>query len=177
MGEERLAFIRKLVKERGLNEKDVDDLEFVEFTDEKTCLIQEGVLLGMDGFGYEQNEDGEYEKFPHYGKVIIGPFVDIYSGTSVQRGTLGDTIISRGTKISGHCRIGHGSLIGEDCLVGSFSIICGSAVLGDNVKTGEYVRVAPHVKVGNNVNISSYTNVTKDVPNNSHVRGNPGKLI
>lgn len=135
------------------------------------CEFQEGVLIGMDGFGYEINENGEYEKFPHYEGVVIGDYVHIYSGTTVQRGGVKDTKIGYGTKIAGQCQIGHSCEIGRNCLIGARTIVCGSAVLGDNVRTGEFVRIAPHVKVGNNVKIRSYCNVTKDVPNDTHVTG------
>jgi len=136
------------------------------------CEFQEGVLVGLDGFGYEQNETGEYEKFPHYGKVIIGDFVHIYAGTTVQRGSTRDTIIGNGCKIAGQSQIGHNSVMGDNCLFGARSILCGSAILGDNVRIGEYVRIAHGVKVGNNVKIRSYCNITKDVPDDTHVKEN-----
>ena len=79
---------------------------------------------------------GLYEKFPHYGMVIIGKQVDIYAGTTVQRGSVGNTIIGNGCKIAGQSQIGHNTIMGENCLIGARTIICGSAILGHNVITG-----------------------------------------
>ena len=171
MGKERLEFIRKLKKERGFIETAMGNITDNCFG--ANCVIQENVTIGVDGFGYEQNEEGEYEKFPHFSNVVIGDNVDVYSFTSIQRGTLTPTYIADGTKIAGHCRIGHSAMIGKNCLIGAYSIVCGSAVIGDNVRMGEYVRIAPHVKVGKNVKITSYSNVLHDVPDGSHMRGNP----
>lgn len=173
MGKERLAFIRKLIRERGNPNPYTVSTPVIG----DNCVIQNGVIIGGDGFGYEMDDDGKWLHFPHYGGVIIGNDVDIYAGTTIQRGTTEDTIIGNNTKIAGHCQIGHNSFIGSNCLLGAYTLVCGSAELGDNVMTGEFVRIAPHVKIGNNVKISSYTNVTKDIPNNSHVRGIPGELI
>jgi len=173
----RLEFIREQKRKHGFVEIMTVRATKLHVDIGEDCSIQDGVILGLDGFGYEKNEMGLYEKFPHYGKVIIGKQVDIYAGTTVQRGSTQDTIIGNGCKIAGQSQIGHNTVMGENCLIGARTIICGSAVLGDNVMTGEFVRIGHGVKIGNNVKISSFTNVTKDVSDDSHVRGIPGEII
>jgi UDP-3-O-[3-hydroxymyristoyl] glucosamine N-acyltransferase len=172
---DRLRFIRKCKDKAWTEVHDTLDAKpFV--TVGANCNIQEGVIVGLDGFGYEKNEAGEYEKFPHSGGVIIGNDVDILTGTCVMRGAVRDTSIGKGTKIASHCQIGHGSKIGRNCLLGAFTLVCGSVVLGDNIRTGQFVQISPHVKVGDNVDISSFTLVSKDVPPNSKVRGISGVI-
>ena len=166
---ERLDFIRALVRDQGLYQvmsmREALQTGVVEF--EGDNMIQEGVIMGLDGFGYEINEKGEYEKFPHYGKVIIEQGVDIYSGTTVQRGSTKDTVIQRGTKIAGNCNIGHNTNIGRHCLIGAHNILCGSVVLGHHVRTGEFVRIGHGIKIGNYSKIRSYSNIIKDLPDNA----------
>ncbi len=169
---ERLDFIRELVRNNGLYQvmsmREALQTGVVEF--EGDNYIQEGVIIGLDGFGYEINEKGEYEKFPHYGKVIVEQQVDIYSGTTVQRGSTKDTVIQRGAKIAGNCNIGHNTNIGRHCLIGAHNILCGSVILGHHVKTGEFVRIGHGIKIGNNVTIRSYCNITKDIPDDSKIK-------
>ncbi len=170
MNKERLTFIRKqkATKEYVLSMNLKVAKKFVKHG--VGCEVQEGAYIGMDGFSYEQNENGEYEKFPHYGKVIMGDFVHIYAGTNAQRGSMKDTIIGSGCKIAGNCQIGHNSEMGKNCLIGPFCTIGGSAILGDNVKMGQYVQIAHGIKIGNNVKISSYCHITKNIDNDSHVK-------
>lgn len=174
MATKRLAFIRKMIKERGRQPRHYGNLMFKQG---KGCIIQEGVTIGLDGFGYERNEKGEYEQFPHYGDVILGDNVEILSPTVVCRGNMHDTVIEDGTKIAGNCQIGHNTRIGRNCLVGPFVCISGSAKLGDNVRIGQFVYIAHGVKIGDNVDISSFTYVSKDIPPNSKVRGIPGEIV
>jgi UDP-3-O-[3-hydroxymyristoyl] glucosamine N-acyltransferase len=175
MGKERLDFIRKMIMERGIIQCNKNRSEY--YIEGTNCNIQEGVSIGMDGFGYEKNEDGMYVKFPHYGYIRIGDNVDIYSPTVICRGSMYDTLINDGTKIAGNCQIGHNCTIGKNCLIGPFVCVGGSAILGDNVRVGQFVYIAHGVKIGNNVDVSSFTMVDKDIPDNSKVRGIPGVIF
>ena len=98
---DRLDFIRKISKERGIDEifsiEDTKRNDVVEIGN--NVKIKDGTVIGTDGWGYERNEKLELEKFPHYGKVIIGDNVDISSGCTIDRGNMHDTIIGEGTKI------------------------------------------------------------------------------
>lgn len=169
----RLDFIRKLKVERG--EHNCLDLKTAKnryFDHGFGCNVQEGVLIGMDGFGYELDENtGKYVKFPHYGKVILGSYVDIFAPTVVCRGSVGNTIIGSGTKIAGNCQIGHNSQMGENCLIGPYVCVGGSTVIGDNVRIGQFVYIAHGVKIGNNVDISTSSHVFVDVPDDTKVKG------
>jgi UDP-3-O-[3-hydroxymyristoyl] glucosamine N-acyltransferase len=173
----RLDFIRSIVSKRGINEihRMIAGRKYV--IKGYGCNIQEGVTIGLDGFGYEPDEDGVYVKFPHYGKIIIGHHVDILSPTVVCRGSMNDTIIGDGCKIAGNCQIGHNTSMGENCLIGPFTCVGGSARLGNNVRTGQFVYIAHGVTIGDDVDVSSFTYVSKDVPSGAKVRGIPGVSV
>jgi UDP-3-O-[3-hydroxymyristoyl] glucosamine N-acyltransferase LpxD len=169
----RLDFIRKLLKERGFSPMHYGNRMFLSGAD---CIIQDGVTIGLDGFGYELDEKNRYEQFPHYGQVRLGDRVHILAPTVVCRGSVRDTIIGDDTKIAGNCQIGHNTRMGKACLIGPFTCVGGSAELGNGVRTGQFVYIAHGVKIGNNVDISSFTYVSKDVPDNAKVRGIPGEI-
>jgi len=173
----RLQFIRDLVAKRGYNPSMTKKDGLENLIKGENCDIQEGVIIGMDGFGYEQNEFGVYEKFPHYGKIILGDNVDVYAPTVLIRGSVHDTEIGNGTKIAGNCQIGHNCKIGKNCLIGPFVCVGGTSDIGDNVKIGQFVYIAHGIKIGSNCRISSFTMVTKDIPAGSKIRGIPGELI
>lgn len=177
MGTKRLAFIRKLKRTKPYQEVHNSMADMCFWVRKGTgCVIQEGVTIGFDGFGYERNDNGEYEKFPHYGKVILGNNVEVLAPTVICRGSMEDTIIGHGCKIAGNCQIGHNTRMGRNCLIGPFVCVGGSARLGDNVRTGQFVYIAHGVRIGSNVDISSFTYVSKDVPDGAKVRGIPGVI-
>ena len=153
----RLEFIRKLIAERGNETEHYGVHEYVQKG--KECVIQTGVTIGLDGFGYELNEKNQYEQFPHYGIVVLGDRVHILAPTVVCRGNVNDTVIGNDTKIAGNCQIGHNAHIGKSCLIGPFTCVGGSAVLGNNVRTGQFVYIAHGVTIGEKVDVSSFTYV------------------
>ena len=106
---DRLAFIRKIREERGIQEIfSLDDARKNNILELGTNVkIKNGTVIGTDGWGYERNEANELEKFPHYGKVIIGNNVDISSNCTIDRGNMHDTIIGNGTKIVSGVHIAH----------------------------------------------------------------------
>lgn len=169
----RIDFIRKLKRDKQFTEVHHGGLVLRG----NNCNIQDGVVLGLDGLGYEQNEFGEYEKFPHYNMVNIGNNVDILAGTVVCRGTLRNTVIGDGCKIGGHCQIGHGVHLGKNCLIGTFTCIAGSCDIGDNLCTGQFVYIDSHTKIGNNVKIRSFSYVKGEIPDNATLQGVPAVIV
>ena len=137
--------------------------------------IGAGSRIGFDGFGYEQNEDGSWEKFPHIGGVIIGDDVEIGKNTCIDRGTLGNTVIGRGTKIDNLVHIAHNALIGEDCIIVCLTCIAGGSQIGDNSWIAPGAIIRDGKKVGRNVLVGMGAIVTKDVEDGVVVVGNPAR--
>jgi UDP-3-O-[3-hydroxymyristoyl] glucosamine N-acyltransferase len=144
----------------------------------KNVVIRPGTVLGVDGFGYERNDSGELEFFPSIGGVIIEDDVEIHSNVNVDRGTLADTVIGRGTKIDKFCHIGHNVVIGKHCVITAHSMLGGGAEIGD------YVWIAPCVcvrdggiRIGSRAFIGMAAVVTKDVLGGTTVMGAPARPI
>ena len=139
----------------------------------KNVKIGPGCTIGFDGFGYEKNEEGAYELFPHYGKVIIGDDVEIRANVNIDRGNLGDTVIGAGTKIDCLTHIAHNVQIGKNCIIVCLVCIAGSAQIGDNSWIAPGAIIRNKIKVGKNVVVGMGAVVTKDVEDDITVVGNP----
>lgn len=135
-------------------------------------VIHSGTVIGSDGYGYIPY-DGKHHKMPQVGEVIIEDDVEIGSNTSIDRASLGKTIVKRGTKIDNLVQIAHNVLIGEDCIIVSQVGISGSSEIGNNVTLAGKVGVVDHVKVGDNCLVGAGTGVYKNVEPNQQVFGNP----
>ena len=140
----------------------------------KNCLIHSGSVIGADGFGFERTADGLI-KIPQTGGVTIGDDVEIGACTTIDRGTMNDTLINSGTKIDNHVQIGHNAQIGRNCIICSMTGIAGSSVLEDNVTISVQAGVTDHVRIGANTIIAGRTGVTNDIPANSIVSGFPAR--
>ena len=138
--------------------------------------IHANTVIGSDGFGYAWDEKEHY-KIPQTGRVIIEDKVEIGSGTTIDRGTMGDTIIGRGTKIDNLVQIAHNVVIGEFSIVAGQAGISGSAQLGKRVTLGGQVGVAGHLKIGDNTLVAAKGGVSKDTPPNSILAGMIGRPI
>ncbi|HOF57018.1 MAG TPA: UDP-3-O-(3-hydroxymyristoyl)glucosamine N-acyltransferase [Syntrophorhabdaceae bacterium] len=138
----------------------------------KNVIIHSGAVLGSDGFGYVW-DGSKHMKIPQLGTVEIGDDVEIGANTSIDRASLGKTIIKKGTKIDNLVQIAHNVSIGENSIVVSLVGIAGSTSVGDNVVLAGRVGVKDHVRIGNNVRAAGGTGITKDVPDNSLISGTP----
>ena len=136
-------------------------------------IIHNSAVIGSDGFGYIQAEDGSHIKIPQKGRVIIEDDVEVGANTAIDRASLGETIIRKGTKIDNLVQIAHNVEIGPNCIIAGQTGIAGSSKLEKNVITAGQVGVADHVKIGENVIIAAKSGVTKDIPANSIVAGIP----
>ena len=176
---ERLEFIRKNIDERGIEEIfSIDDARkknIVQIGD--NVKIKNGTVIGTDGWGHERNEKFELEKFPHYGKVIIGNDVEISANCTIDRGNMHNTEIGNGTKIDSGVHISHNVLIGKHSRIGAHSILLGSCQIGDYVDIWTNVVIKEGVKIGNNAVIGSCSYVDIDVPSNSHFVSEHKKII
>ncbi len=140
----------------------------------KRCIIHSGCVIGVDGFGFSR-EGGKYEKIPQIGRVVIEDDVEIYSNNSIARGTIGDTVIKKGTKIDNINHIAHNVKIGSDCAVTSLNVFGGSSSVGDRVQMSGQCGVAPHVHVGSDSILMGRAGVTKNLPDGSVVLGYPAQ--
>jgi len=135
-------------------------------------IIQANATVGQDGFGFATHK-GEHHKIPQIGRVILEDDVEIGAGCAIERGTLDDTVIGRGSKIGDLVEIGHGTKIGPHCLLVPQVGVAGSAVLGHHCILGGQVGVVGHIKVGNMVKIAAKAGVINSVPDGATMAGTP----
>lgn len=136
-------------------------------------IIHNGAVIGSDGFGYIQDKDRSHIKIPQTGTVIIEDDVEVGANTAIDRATLGETIIKKGTKIDNLVQIAHNVEIGPDSILAGQTGISGSVIIGKNVIMGGQVGVADHVRVEDNVIAAAKTGVTKSIHAGSMVAGYP----
>jgi UDP-3-O-[3-hydroxymyristoyl] glucosamine N-acyltransferase len=141
----------------------------------RRVTIDAGTVIGTDGFGFERNEKGELEKFPQIGGVVIEDDVEIGSNVSIDRGTLGNTIIGRGTKIDNLCHIAHNVNIGRHCVIIALSMIGGSTKIGDYSHVAPSASIMNKVELGKNVLVGLGSVVTRNVADNVVVNGVPAR--
>jgi len=139
-------------------------------------IIHANTVIGQDGFGFATHA-GVHHKTPMAGIVVIEDDVEIGSNCTVERATMGQTLIERGTKMSDIIAIGHGCKIGKHCLIVSQTGIAGSTTLGDHVVLAGQVGLAGHLKIGNMVKIGAQSGVMEDIPDKSVVLGSPAQPI
>ncbi len=137
------------------------------------CVINSGVIIGADGFGFTPNEKGEYTKVPQTGNVIIENFVDIGAATTIDRATLGSTIIRNGVKLDNQIQIAHNVEIGENTVIAAQTGIAGSTKIGKNCQIGGQVGFAGHITIGDNVKIQAQSGIGRNVKDNEVLQGSP----
>jgi len=140
----------------------------------RRCIIHSGSVIGVDGFGFVQDA-GRFVKIPQIGRVVIEDDVEIYANNSIARGTIGDTVIKRGTKIDNMNHIAHNVKIGADCGITAMSAFGGSSSLGDRVQMSGQCGIAPHTSVGGDSILMGRAAVTKDMPPRSVLLGYPAQ--
>lgn len=138
--------------------------------------IHAGSVIGEDGLGYAPVK-GKWHKIPQIGIVEIGDDVEIGSNCSIDRATLGRTVIASGTKFSNLIAIGHGAKIGEDCMFVAQVGIAGSVTVGRHVTMAGKVGVAGHLHIGDEAQIAAMSGVMNDVPAGTSVAGAPAVPI
>ncbi|MCA0153016.1 UDP-3-O-(3-hydroxymyristoyl)glucosamine N-acyltransferase [Winogradskyella vincentii] len=139
----------------------------------KNCVINSGAIIGADGFGFAPNEKGEYSKVPQIGNVILEDFVDIGAGTTIDRATLGSTIIRRGVKLDNQIQIAHNVEIGKNTVIAAQTGVAGSTKIGENCQIGGQVGIVGHITIGNNVKIQAQSGIGRHVKDNEVLQGSP----
>ena len=137
------------------------------------CVIHSGAIVGADGFGFAPNEKGEYQKVPQTGNVILEANVDIGAGTTIDRATLGSTIIRKGVKLDNQIQIAHNVEIGENTVIAAQTGIAGSTKIGKNCMIGGQVGIVGHITIGDNVRIQAQSGIGRNVKDGETLQGSP----
>lgn len=137
------------------------------------CEIHSGSIIGSDGFGFAPHADGTYSKIPQIGNVIIEDNVDIGSCTTIDRATMGSTIIRKGVKLDNQIQIAHNVEIGENTVIAAQTGVAGSTKIGKNCMIGGQVGVAGHLTIGNNVRIQAQSGVGRNIKDGEILQGSP----
>ncbi|PKH68342.1 UDP-3-O-(3-hydroxymyristoyl)glucosamine N-acyltransferase [Flavobacterium sp. ALD4] len=137
------------------------------------CAIHSGSVIGADGFGFAPNPDGTFKKIPQIGNVIIEDDVDIGACTTIDRATMGSTIIRKGVKLDNQIQIAHNVEIGENTVIAAQTGVAGSTKIGKNGMIGGQVGIAGHLTIGNNVRIQAQSGVGRNIKDDEILQGSP----
>ena len=140
----------------------------------KRCIVHSGAVIGSDGFGFAPNAQGSYDKIPQIGIVTIEDDVEIGANTTIDRATMGSTVIEKGAKLDNLVQIGHNVVIGESTVMAGQSAVAGSAKVGKRCMIGGQAGVVGHVTIGDGTVVASVTGVSNSVPAGSQIMGNHG---
>jgi UDP-3-O-[3-hydroxymyristoyl] glucosamine N-acyltransferase len=136
-------------------------------------LLQNGVVVGSDGFGFAKTSEGHWHKIPQPAPVVIEDDVEVQANSCIDRASVGETRIGRGVKIDNLVQVGHGSQVGEDALICSQVGLAGSSEIGKRVILTGQVGVVGHCKVGEGAIVTPQSGVAHDIPEGALVSGAP----
>lgn len=139
----------------------------------KRVILQNGVVIGSDGFGFAPTRDGSYYKICQTGRVVIEDDVEIGANTTIDRAAVGETVIRRGAKLDNLVQIGHGAEVGEDSVLAAQAGLAGSTRLGKRVMVGGQVGFAGHLEVGDRAVVTAQSGTSHDIPPGAVVSGSP----
>jgi UDP-3-O-[3-hydroxymyristoyl] glucosamine N-acyltransferase len=137
------------------------------------CVIHSGSIIGSDGFGFAPLEDGTYSKIPQIGNVVLEDNVEVGACTTIDRATMGTTLIRKGVKLDNQIQIAHNVEIGENTVIASQTGIAGSTKIGKNCMIGGQVGIVGHITIGNNVRIQAQSGVGKSIADGETIQGSP----
>ena len=136
--------------------------------------ILDGCVIGKKGFGFFPKKEINF-RYPHIGTVVINDNVEIGCGSTIDRGSMSNTIIGKNTYLDNQIHIAHNNIIGDNCIIAGQVGFAGSSTLGNNVMIGGQAGISGHLKIGNNVQIAGGSGVIKNIADNSRVMGYPAK--
>ena len=134
--------------------------------------IQDGSKIGVKGFGFLPNKNKNI-RTPHIGKVILEEGVEIGANSTIDRGSLSNTVIGKNTFLDNQVHVAHNVQIGKNCMIAGQVGFAGSSILGDNVVIGGQAGISGHLNIGSNVKIGGGSGVINDIPDNHQVMGYP----
>jgi len=135
--------------------------------------LENGAIIGSDGFGFAKDNEGNWQKIPQSGPVRIGNHVDIQANACIDRATVGATEIADGAKIDNLVQIGHGSKVGKNTLVCAQAGLAGSSIIGSDAILAGQAGVAGHCTIGDGVVLTAQSGVSHDVPDGKMLSGSP----
>jgi UDP-3-O-[3-hydroxymyristoyl] glucosamine N-acyltransferase len=139
-----------------------------------SCIIHAGTIIGSDGFGFAPQSENEYMKIPQLGNVILEDHVEIGANVTIDRATMGSTIIRRGVKLDNLIQVGHNVEIGENTVMAAQTGISGSTKVGKNCMFGGQVGLAGHIKIANGTKIGAQAGIPGDIKEeNTTILGTP----
>lgn len=137
------------------------------------CTIHSGVIIGSDGFGFAPDENGVFSKVPQIGNVILEDHVDVGSCTTIDRATLGSTIIRKGVKLDNQIQVAHNVEIGENTVIAAQTGIAGSTKIGKGCMIGGQVGIVGHLTIGDGVKIQAQSGIGKNIKDGEVIQGSP----
>ncbi len=137
------------------------------------CVIHSGVILGADGFGFTPDENGEFTKVPQTGNVVLEDHVDVGAGTTIDRATLGSTVLRRGVKLDNQIQIAHNVEIGEHTVIAAQTGIAGSTKIGKHCMIGGQVGIVGHIAIGDRVKIQAQSGISRNIKDDEVLQGSP----
>lgn len=137
------------------------------------CVIHSGTIVGSDGFGFAPHDDGTYSKIPQIGNVILEDDVEVGSCTTIDRATMGSTIIRKGVKLDNQIQIAHNVEIGENTVIAAQTGVAGSTKIGKNCMIGGQVGIAGHLTIGDNVRVQAQSGIGKNIKDGEIIQGSP----
>ena len=142
------------------------------------CTIQPGAVIGGDGFGFQPNSENNYHKVPHIGNVILEDHVEVGANTTIDRATLGSTIIRKGVKLDNLIQIAHNVEIDQNTVIASQTGIAGSVYIGKNCMIGGQVGFAGHQRIADGTKIAAQSGIPKDIKKENQIfQGSPALPI
>jgi UDP-3-O-[3-hydroxymyristoyl] glucosamine N-acyltransferase len=139
----------------------------------RNVILQNGVVIGADGFGFAKTAEGRWHKIPQAAPVVIGDDVEVQANSCIDRASVGETRIGRGVKVDNLVQVGHGALVGEDALLCAQVGLAGSTEIGSKAILTGQVGVVGHCKVGENAIVTPQSGVANDIAAGALVSGSP----
>lgn len=137
------------------------------------CVLHSGAVIGADGFGFAPDAEGRYHKIPQLGIVVIEDDVEVGANTTIDRATMGQTVVGRGTKLDNLIQLAHNTTVGEDTVMAAQVGVAGSTQIGSHCMVGGQVGFAGHIHVGDNVQIGAQSGIAHGVESNQRIMGSP----
>jgi UDP-3-O-[3-hydroxymyristoyl] glucosamine N-acyltransferase len=141
------------------------------------CTIQAGAAIGGDGFGFKPNGNDSYDKVFHMGNVVIEDNVEVGANTTVDRATIGSTILRKGVKLDNLIQIAHNVVVGENTVIAAQTGIAGSTKIGANCMIGGQVGIVGHIEIADNVKIAAQSGISASIREEDIVQGSPAMNI
>ncbi len=140
------------------------------------AIIHNGAVIGSDGFGFAPYQ-GKFHKIPQVGVVVIGDDVEIGANVTIDRATMGETVVKSGVKLDNLVHLAHNVVVGENSVFAGQAGVAGSGRIGKNVMVGGQVAIVGHLTVGDGVRIAGKSGITKSIPDGETVYGVPARPI